>query len=177
RYKELLSKAMGMHEHSENVNDPLHLSAVLQMYEVLRLHDWRELRSSTVSCLTYKDGSSIIKKLFDACEKDVQQRTSSLSETRAIPPLNDTTTNSKQRMMHDIRTTFKYSYYANLEYCTKIIRMSKDTDQEQGQCTVLQFALQCCKIYCLLLLQDPPVKAVWNLQESSMQYLEHVDNK
>ncbi|XP_074725534.1 uncharacterized protein LOC141943774 isoform X1 [Strix uralensis] len=174
RNKELLSKAVGMHKYSENMNDPSHLSAVLQMYDMLRLHDWEKLRSSTISYLTYKDASSVIKKLFDACEKDVQQRTINISEAPAIPPLNDTMTNSKQRMMQEIRSTFRYSYFGSSEYYTKIIRQA-GIDLK----TVLQrqFALQCCKIYCLLLLQDPPVKAVWNLQESSMPYIEHVDKK
>ncbi|XP_074725535.1 uncharacterized protein LOC141943774 isoform X2 [Strix uralensis] len=139
RNKELLSKAVGMHKYSENMNDPSHLSAVLQMYDMLRLHDWEKLRSSTISYLTYKDASSVIK-----------------------------------RMMQEIRSTFRYSYFGSSEYYTKIIRQA-GIDLK----TVLQrqFALQCCKIYCLLLLQDPPVKAVWNLQESSMPYIEHVDKK
>lgn len=37
-----------------------------------------------------------------------------------------------------------------------------------------QFLLQCCYIYCLLLLQDPPVKAEWKMNR---KYLEHVDKK
>ncbi|XP_075009595.1 uncharacterized protein LOC142083684 isoform X3 [Calonectris borealis] len=113
RNKELLSKAMGMHKHSENMNDPLRLSAVLHMYEMLRLHDWEKLRSSRASYLSYKTGSSIIKQ-------------------------------------------------AGIDPKTTLER---------------QFTLQCCKIYCLLLLQDPPVKASWNLQEHPMQYVEHVDKK
>lgn len=55
---------MGMHKHSENMNDPSCLSAVLQMYEMLRLHDWEKLRSSTASYLTYKTGSSLSMSIF-----------------------------------------------------------------------------------------------------------------
>ncbi|KAK4830193.1 hypothetical protein QYF61_009260 [Mycteria americana] len=120
RNKELLSKAMGMHKDSENMNDPSRLSAVLQRYEMLRLQDWEKLRSSAASYWTYKTGSNIIKKLFDACEKDIQERIAKISEILGIPTLNDTATNSKQ---------------------------------------------------------DPPVKAVWNLQESLLEYIEHVDKK
>ncbi|XP_075009585.1 uncharacterized protein LOC142083684 isoform X2 [Calonectris borealis] len=141
RNKELLSKAMGMHKHSENMNDPLRLSAVLHMYEMLRLHDWEKLRSSRASYLSYKTGSSIIKGMM-------------------------------QKM---IRNLFKYSYYQNdSEFYSKIV-MQAGIDPK----TTLerQFTLQCCKIYCLLLLQDPPVKASWNLQEHPMQYVEHVDKK
>ncbi|KAM6385085.1 uncharacterized protein FN964_014501 isoform 2-T2 [Alca torda] len=144
--KELLSKAMSMHKDSENMNDPSRLSAVLQMYEMLRLHDWAKFK--TDSCLTYRTGRSIIKKLFNACEKDIEQRTTSIFEVLGISPSNDAMTNSKEQADIDSR-------YA----------------------TPRQFKLQCCKVYCLLLLQDPPVKAAWNLQESSMQYLEHVDKK
>lgn len=175
RNKELLSKAMGMHKHSENMNDPLRLSAVLQMYEMLRLHDWEKLRSSRASYLSYKTGSSIIKKLFDACEKDIEQRTTDIFVVLEIPPSNDAMTNNKEGMMQKIRNLFRYSYYQNhSEFYSKIV-MQAGIDPK----TTLerQFTLQCCKIYCLLLLQDPPVKALWNLQESSMQYVEHVDKK
>ncbi|KAM9293446.1 uncharacterized protein RDI95_003062 isoform 2-T2 [Morus bassanus] len=174
RNKELLSKAMGMHKHSENMNDPSHLSAVLQMYEMLRLRDWERLRSSTDSYLTYKTGSSIIKKLFDACEKDLEQRTNNVIEVLEISPSNDAMINSKQ-IMQQIRNLFRYSYYQNhSDFYSKIVMQAgvdaKTAFQEQ-------FILNCCKIYCLLLLQDPPVTAVWNLQESPRQYLEHVDKK
>ncbi|XP_050765646.1 uncharacterized protein LOC127024942 [Gymnogyps californianus] len=174
RNKELLSKVMGMHKHSENMNDPLRLSAVLQMYEMLRLREWEKLRSSTASYLSYKTGSSIIKKLFDACEKDIQQRTRNIFEVLDIPPSNDAMTDSKQGMMQEIRNIFRCSYYQNhSEFYSKIV-MQADVDPKTA--IQRQFTLQCCKIYCLLLLQDPPVKAVWNLQET-LQYLEHVDKK
>lgn len=40
-----------------------------------------------------------------------------------------------------------------------------------------QFAVQCCRVYCLMLLQEPPVKAVWHTQEIHPEELEHVDKK
>ncbi|KFV56440.1 hypothetical protein N328_03653, partial [Gavia stellata] len=178
RNKELLSKAMGMHKNSENMNDPSRLSAVLQMYEMLRLHDWEKLRSSTASYLTYKNGSTVIfalQKLFDASEKDIQQRITNVFEVLDIPPSNDAMTNSKQRMIQEIRNLFRYSYYQNhSEFYSKIV-MQAGFDLKTA--IQRQFTLQCCKTYCLLLLQDPPVKAEWNLQESSIEYLEHVDKK
>ncbi|XP_075347776.1 uncharacterized protein LOC142404665 [Mycteria americana] len=174
RNKELLSKAMGMHKDSENMNDPSRLSAVLQRYEMLRLQDWEKLRSSAASYWTYKTGSNIIKKLFDACEKDIQERIAKISEILGIPTLNDTATNSKQGLMQDIRNLFRYSCCENDEFYSRII-LQADVDPETT--IQRQFTLQCCKIYCLLLLQDPPVKAVWNLQESLLEYIEHVDKK
>ncbi|XP_068257996.1 uncharacterized protein [Nyctibius grandis] len=136
RNKELLSKAMSMHKHSEDMNDPSRLSAVLQMYEMLRLRDWEKLRCSTVSCWSYKSGSSIIKKLFDACEKDIQQRTANIFEILDIPPSNDAMTNIKQGMVEEIRNLLRYSYYHNhSEFYSKII-------------------------------MEPPVEAEWNLQEN-----------
>ncbi|KAM6418339.1 uncharacterized protein J5M81_008988 [Pluvialis apricaria] len=164
---------MSRHEHSENMNDPLRLSAVLQMYEMLRLHEWEKFR--TGSCLTYKTGSSLIKKLFEACEKDMQQRTINMFEVLGMQSSNDAMTNNKQEMMQGIRNLFRYSYYQNdLEFYSKII-MQAGIDPKPA--TRRQFALKCCRVYCLLLLQEPPVKAVWNLQESLIQYLEHVDKK
>lgn len=55
-----MSKAMSMHKKSENINDPWHLSAVLKMYDMLRLHDWEKFKSSS-SSLAYEKGRSIIK--------------------------------------------------------------------------------------------------------------------
>ncbi|KFR08955.1 hypothetical protein Y956_01279, partial [Nipponia nippon] len=175
RNQELLSKAMGMHKDSENMNDPSRLSTMLHMYEMLRLHQWEKLRISTASHLSYKTGSSIIKKLFDACEKDIQQKITNIFEVLEIPPSNDTMTNSKQGMMQEIRNLFRYSYCQNHSefYNNIIMRAGVDATTALQR----QFALQCCKIYCLLLLQDPPVKAVWNIQESLVQDVEHVDKK
>ncbi|XP_009893568.1 PREDICTED: polymerase delta-interacting protein 3 [Charadrius vociferus] len=120
RNKELLSKAMSVHKHSENMNDPLRLSTVLQMYEMLRLHDWEKFR--TASHLTYKTGSSIIKKLFEACEKDIEQRTADIFEVLDVRSLSDAMTNNKQEMMPEIRNLFRYSYYKNdTEFYSKII--------------------------------------------------------
>ncbi|KFV96144.1 hypothetical protein N326_10889, partial [Eurypyga helias] len=175
RNKELLSKAMGMHKHSENMNDPFRLSAVLQMYEVLRLHEWEKVRCSTMSSWTYKTGSSAIKKLFDACEKDIEQRITNIFQVLNIPPSNDAMIYSKQGMMQEIRNLFRYSYYQNQsDFYDKIIM---EAGVEPKTVTQRQFALQCCKTYCLLLLQDPPVEAVWNMKENAVQYLEHVDKK
>ncbi|KFV05432.1 hypothetical protein N339_03846, partial [Pterocles gutturalis] len=175
RNKELLSKAMGMHKHSENMNDASRLSAVLQMYDILRLHEWEKFRSSSASCISYKTGSTIIKKLFDACEEDIEQRIRGIFEVLDIPLSNDTMTNSKQGVMQEIRNIFRYSYYHHqTEFYSKIIMQAGIDPKSAIQ---KQFLLQCCKTYCLLFLQDPPVKAVWKTQEISMQYLEHVDKK
>ncbi|XP_063178652.1 uncharacterized protein LOC134509912 isoform X2 [Chroicocephalus ridibundus] len=171
--KELLSKAMSMHKDSENMNDVSRLSAVLQMYEILRLCDWQKFK--TERGLTYQTGRSIIKKLFNACEKDIEQRTTNIFKVLDISPSNDAMTNSKEAMMLAIRNLFRYRYYqSDTEFYSKII---SDAGIDPRPAPLRQFAQQCCKVYCLLLLQDPPVKAVWNLQESPVQYLEHVDKK
>ncbi|XP_065484699.1 uncharacterized protein LOC135985350 [Caloenas nicobarica] len=124
RFQKLLSKVMGMHEKSENINDPLRLSAVLKMYEMLRLHDWEKFRSSS-PYLTYETGRSIIEKLFEACEKDIQQRTAKIFKVIGIPPSNDAMTNSKQGLMQAIRSVLRYSYYENdCEFYNKIVMLS-----------------------------------------------------
>ncbi|KFV13574.1 hypothetical protein N340_09994, partial [Tauraco erythrolophus] len=175
RNNELLSKVMSMHKHSENMNDPSHLTAVLHWYEMLRVHNWEKLRSSRGCFMTYRAGSSMIKKLFDACEKDIQERISKIFEVLEIPPLNDTMTIYKQGKMQEIRNLLRYSYYEkDIELYSKIITQA---DVDTKITTKREFAILCCRIYCLLLLQDPPVKAVWNLQENSKHCLEHVDRK
>ncbi|XP_069710985.1 uncharacterized protein [Phaenicophaeus curvirostris] len=171
RNEELLSKVMSMHKHSEDMNDPSRLSAVLQMYEKFRLHEWEKFR--TTSSLTYKKGSIIIKRLFDACEEDIQQRKLNLFEVLGIPPCNETMTNSNQGIMQEIRNILRYSYYQNQsEFYHKIVMQASIDPKTTIQ---KEFTMQCCRIYCLLLLQDSPLKAVWNLQE--LKYLEHVDKK
>ncbi|KFO73020.1 hypothetical protein N303_02806, partial [Cuculus canorus] len=170
RNEELLSKAMGMHKHSENVNDPWRLSAVLQMYEMFRLRDWEKFRSTY--SLTYKNVFAL-QKLFDACEEDIQQRKRNLFEVLGIPPYNETVTKSNQGMMQEIRNILRYLYYqGQTEFYSKIVMQTGIGPKTPIQ---REFTEQCCKIYCLLLLQDPPLKAVWNSGE--IKYLEHVDKK
>ncbi|KAM4670825.1 uncharacterized protein AAGF69_003605 isoform 3-T3 [Amazona ochrocephala] len=112
RNDELLSKAMGRHKQSENINDDSRLSAVLGMYNMLKIHDWEKLRQNSTS-LTNKDGSIMIK------QAGIVPRT----ETEGV------------------------------------------------------FTLKCCQVYCLLLLQNPPVKAEWKTQGSTTQNLEHINWK
>ncbi|XP_030335347.1 uncharacterized protein LOC115605264 isoform X2 [Strigops habroptila] len=174
RNKELLSKAMGRHKQSENMNDDSRLSAVLRMYDMLRLHDWEKFRTNMPS-LTNKDGSCMIKELFVACETDIQETTTKIFEVLDIPPLDDVMTDSKQGMMHDIRNILRHSYYQKqLEFYSKIVTqagIAPTTDTES------EFMLKCCRVYCLLYLQDPPVKAEWNTQGSQMQNIEHINKK
>lgn len=76
-------------------------------------------------------------------------------------------------MIQEIRNLLRYSYSQNNSkiYHNIVSKAGIDTKlSTQGQ-----FTVQCCKVYCFLLLQDPPVEAVWNLHE--MPYLEHVDKK
>lgn len=40
-----------------------------------------------------------------------------------------------------------------------------------------QFAQKCCRVFCLLLLQDSPVKAVWYMDLWPQHYLEYVDQQ
>ncbi|KAM6291482.1 uncharacterized protein LJ264_005852 isoform 2-T2 [Porphyrio hochstetteri] len=114
RNTEFLSKLMGMHKDSENINDPLRLSAVLEMYEMLRIREWEKLRTSQSFYLTYKTGSSIIKSLFDACENDIKQRTTKILEVLGNPPSKmGAVTKSNQVVMKELRNLFRYYYDLN----------------------------------------------------------------
>lgn len=117
RIQELLAKAMAMHQHSEDINDPLRLSAVLERYEMLRLQEWEKVRS----CYhwTYADCSGVIKKLFDACEKDIQQRTDAILKVLDFPLWNN---DSTQVMMPDIMKLFRLHYHQNPMVCMKIFQ-------------------------------------------------------
>ncbi|KAM4783618.1 uncharacterized protein ACIQIH_006336 isoform 2-T2 [Cyanocitta cristata] len=171
RYQELLAKTMSMHQHSEDINDPLRLSAVLQKYEMLQLQQWEKVRSSMPCYWTYEQGRCIIKKLFDACEKDIQQRTEDILKALAIPLWNKAVI---EETMRAIRKLFRQPYYQNYPKVHSEIVQEAAILTGTGNETESQFLLQCCQIYCLLLLQDPPVKAEWKMNR---RYLEHVDKK
>ncbi|XP_031963541.1 uncharacterized protein LOC116443469 isoform X3 [Corvus moneduloides] len=139
RYQELLAKTMSMHQYSEDINDPLRLSAVLERYEMLQLQQWEKVRSSMPCRWTYEQGRRIIKET-----------------------------------MREIRKLFRQPYYQNYpKVHSEIVQEAAILTGTENQ-TESQFLLQCCQIYCLLLLQDPPVKAEWKMNR---RYLEHVDKK
>ncbi|KAM4670824.1 uncharacterized protein AAGF69_003605 isoform 2-T2 [Amazona ochrocephala] len=139
RNDELLSKAMGRHKQSENINDDSRLSAVLGMYNMLKIHDWEKLRQNSTS-LTNKDGSIMIKGV-----------------------------------MHDIRNILRHSYYKKqLEFYSEIVTQAGIVPRTETEGV---FTLKCCQVYCLLLLQNPPVKAEWKTQGSTTQNLEHINWK
>ncbi|KAM4670823.1 uncharacterized protein AAGF69_003605 isoform 1-T1 [Amazona ochrocephala] len=174
RNDELLSKAMGRHKQSENINDDSRLSAVLGMYNMLKIHDWEKLRQNSTS-LTNKDGSIMIKKLFVACETHIWDRITKITEVLDITPLDDIMTDSKQGVMHDIRNILRHSYYKKqLEFYSEIVTQAGIVPRTETEGV---FTLKCCQVYCLLLLQNPPVKAEWKTQGSTTQNLEHINWK
>ncbi|XP_053798461.1 uncharacterized protein LOC128787909 [Vidua chalybeata] len=163
RIQELLAKAMAMHQHSEDITDPSRLSAVLERYEMLRLQEWEKVRSSMPYRWTYEEGSRAIRKVFEACEKDIQQRRDHILKVLDIPPSN--------KVMQDIMKLLRQQYHQNSMVYNKIVQEAAIHIRTENE---TQFLLQCCQIYCLLLLQDPPVKAEWRMNRS---HLEHVDKK
>ncbi|XP_010708475.1 uncharacterized protein LOC104910765 isoform X2 [Meleagris gallopavo] len=173
RNQKLLSKVVSMHKHSENINDPFHLSAVLDMYRMLKLQEWGKCWSSS-DRLSYPKASNIIKKLFDACERDIEKRKTGILEILGFPSSYDAANTCKQELMPDITKLLRYGYYHNDSGIKKI---TKQADGPLKSINHEQFALKCCRVFCLLLLQDSPVKAVWNIHESFLQYLEHVDQQ
>ncbi|XP_058661690.1 uncharacterized protein LOC131558100 isoform X1 [Ammospiza caudacuta] len=164
RIQKLLAKAMAMHQHSEDINDPLRLSAVLERYEMLRLQEWEKVRCSMPHRWTYEEGSEAIRKVFDACEKDIQQRREDILKVLNIPA-------SNKVMMQDVMKLLRQHYHQNSMVYDQIIQEAAIHIRTENQ---TQFLLQCCQIYCLLLLQDPPVKAEWRIRS---KHLEHVDKK
>ncbi|XP_021408506.2 uncharacterized protein LOC110483147 [Lonchura striata] len=164
RMQELLAKAMAMHQHSEDISDPSRLSAVLERYEMLRLQEWEKVRSSMPYRWTYEEGSRAIRRVFDACEKDIQKRADDILKVLDIPP-------SNKVMMQDILKLLRQQYHQNSMVYKKIVQEAAIHIRTENE---TQFLLQCCQIYCLLLLQDPPVKAEWRMNRN---HLEHVDKK
>ncbi|XP_061218603.1 uncharacterized protein LOC133217284 [Neopsephotus bourkii] len=174
RNKELLSKAMGRHKQSENMNDDSRLSAVLGMYNMLKLQDWEKLRQNMTN-LTNKDGSIMIKKLFVACETHIQDTIAKVNEVLGITPLDDATIDSDQGVMHYIRNILRHSHYKNqLEFYSKIVTHAGIVPRTEIEKV---FTLKCCQVYCLLFLQNPPVKAEWKTEGSTVKHLEHLNWK
>ncbi|XP_051493088.1 uncharacterized protein LOC127392778 [Apus apus] len=172
----LLPKVMSMHQHSENMNDPFRLSAVLEKYERFMLQGWGKFRTSRGSCVSYEDGSKLIKKLFDACEKDMEQRKTGILKLLNLPPSDYSMTNSEQEVMQKIREILRHPYCQNnSEIYSKIARQAAPGIKFDS--LKLEFAQQCCEVYCLLLLQDPPIKAAWQSEGISDFCAEHVDKK
>ncbi|XP_038025221.1 uncharacterized protein [Anas platyrhynchos] len=174
RNNELLSKMMSMHKQSENMNDPSRLSAVVQLYEMLRLHDWEKFKTNSTN-MTYKNGRSIIKKLFDTCEKDIEKRKNDIFNVLDVSFLNYAMANCKQELMPIVTELLRNAYFQqHSDFYKKITKQASVTLEDDVQ---KQFALKCCRVYCLMLLQKSPVKAVWHKQEIHPEELEHVDKK
>ncbi|XP_015717122.1 uncharacterized protein LOC107313428 isoform X2 [Coturnix japonica] len=177
RNQYLLSQAMSMHKQSENINDPLRLSAVLEMFKKLKLQEWGKCWNSSARW-SYKTASIIIQKLFDACERDTEMRKTDICQTLGFPPPDYAANSYIQEQMCGqmlaILKLLRYSYYHNDSVICKIITHAnvspRNADQEQ-------FAKTCCRVFCLLLLQDSPVKAVWDIRDCSLQHVELVDQQ
>ncbi|POI35936.1 hypothetical protein CIB84_000309, partial [Bambusicola thoracicus] len=161
-YQKLLSQAVGMHKHSENMNDPFRLSAVLNVLFAFQ-------------------------KLFDACEKDIEKRKIDILKILGFSSLYNDANTCKQEQMLDIMKLLRDGYYHNDLCICEIIKSSykavktvldfQQADVPLRSTDLKQFAQKCCRVFCLLLLQDSPVTAVWNLSECPPQYLDHVDQQ
>ncbi|CAM4463612.1 unnamed protein product [Lepidochelys olivacea] len=174
----VLANAMGTHKFSENLNDPCRLSAVLEMYDKLRTHEWEKVKcAACVSTfpMTYEDGSTIIKAVFSKCEEELPQRTDQIFELLEIPVSKKTTSffDSQQ-----IKNHLKNLYFNYGEDCYRDkIRPALSPDLQTFQ-PLVKFTAECYKIYCLLLLQNPPIKAEWPTEERiPISCMQHVDNK
>ncbi|TFK07282.1 G protein-activated inward rectifier potassium channel 4 [Platysternon megacephalum] len=182
----VLSNAMGSHTCSENLNDPCRLSAVLGMYDRLRTHEWEKAKcaaSGSAFPMMYEKGSTIIKTVFSICEEELSQRMDRIFELLEIPVSKETTSlcDSQQLppgLATDIKNHLKNLYFNYGEdfYQAKIWPvLSPDLEKFQP---LVKFTAECYKIYCLLLLQNPPIKAVWPTNRRiPTAYTEHVDNK
>nr|XP_032659049.1 uncharacterized protein LOC116838140 isoform X2 [Chelonoidis abingdonii] len=182
----VLANAMRSHKFSENLNDPCRLSAVLEMYDRLRIHEWEKAKcAASVSTfpMTYEKGSTIIKAVFSICEEELSQRLERIFELLEIPVLKKTTSlfDSQQLppgLSGEIKNHLKHLYFNYGEdfYQAKS-RLAFAPDQQRFQ-PLVKFTAKCYKIYCLLLLQNPPIKVMWPTDgRIQTAYIEHVDKK
>ncbi|XP_065279836.1 uncharacterized protein LOC135895623 isoform X2 [Emys orbicularis] len=144
----VLANAMGSHTCSENLNDPCPLSAVLGMYDRLRTHEWEKARCAA--------SGSVFPMMYEKGSNIIK-----------LPP----------ELTRDIKNHLKNLYFKYGEdfYQAKIWPvLSPDLQKFQP---LVKFTAECYKIYCLLLLQNPPIKPVWPTSRVPIVYIEHVDNK
>ncbi|XP_044864747.1 titin homolog isoform X1 [Mauremys mutica] len=184
---ELVSaSAVGSHKFSENLNDPCRLSVVLEMYDRLRIHEWEKAKCAAsvfTFPMTYEKGSTIIKAVFSICEEDLSQRLEQIFELLEIPVSKKTTSlfDSQQLppgLAREIKNHLKNLYFNYGEdfYQAKS-RPALAPDQQRFQ-PLVKFTAECYKIYCLLLLQNLPIKAAWSTSRRiPTASIEHVDNK
>ncbi|XP_043400428.1 uncharacterized protein LOC119566222 isoform X1 [Chelonia mydas] len=182
----VLTNAMGSHKFSENLNDPCQESDVLEMYHRLRTHEWEKAKcaaNGSAFPMTYEKGSTIIKTVFSKCEEELSQRLERIFELLEIPVSKKTTSffDSQQLppgLAREIKNHLKNLYFNYGEdYYQDKIGPSLSPDLQTFQ-PLVHFTAECYKIYCLLLLQNPPIKAVWPTEERiPISCIQHVDNK
>ncbi|XP_043400446.1 uncharacterized protein LOC114020423 isoform X1 [Chelonia mydas] len=182
----VLANAMSSHKFSENLNDPCRLSAVLEMYDKLTTLEWQKVKCAarfSTFPMTYEDGSTIIKTVFSKCEEELSQKQEKIFEPLEIPVSKKTTSpfDSQQLipgLAREIKNHLKNLYFNYGEdYYQDKIWPAPSCDQQMFQ-PLVKFTAECYKIYCLLLLQNPPIKAVWHTEERNLiSCIQHVDNK
>ncbi|CAM4463240.1 unnamed protein product [Lepidochelys olivacea] len=182
----VLADAMGSHKFSENLNDPCQESDVLEMYHRLRTHEWEKAKcaaNGSAFPMTYEKGSTIIKTVFSKCEEELSQRLERIFELLEIPVSKKTTSFFDSRQLppglaREIKNHLKNLYFNYGEdYYQDKIGPSLSPDLQTFQ-PLVHFTAECYKIYCLLLLQNPPIKAVWPTEERiPISCIQHVDNK
>ncbi|XP_025042885.2 uncharacterized protein LOC102445507 isoform X3 [Pelodiscus sinensis] len=115
RLHHILAKAMESHKFSENLNDPCRLSAVLEMYDRLRTHEWEKAKCAarlSGFSMTYKDGGTIIKAVFTKCEGMLSQRMDQIRKLLECPVLKETTTQQLSlELAQDIKNHLKNLYF------------------------------------------------------------------
>ncbi|XP_067415742.1 uncharacterized protein [Emydura macquarii macquarii] len=169
----------------ENLNDHCQESSVLEMYDRLRTHEWETTKcaaSDSAFPMTYEKSSTIIKAVFNKCEEDLSQKMRPVFELLEIPISNETTSlfDGEQLplgLVREIKNHLKNLYLSYGEDFYQAVSgpaLSPDLQKFQP---LVKFAAESYKIYCLLLLQNPPIRAVWHIERIPTACIEHVDKK
>ncbi|XP_067415152.1 uncharacterized protein [Emydura macquarii macquarii] len=186
RLEHVLANAMKSHKFSENLNDPCRESVVLEMYDRLTRHEWEKAKyaaSGSAFPMTYERSSTIIKAVFNKCEEDLSQKMRPIFELLQIPISNETTSlfDSEQLslgLVREIKNHLKNLYFNYREDFYQAMSGPLFSPDLQKFHPLVKFAAESYKIYCLLLLQNPPIRAVWYTQERiPTACVEHVDKK
>ncbi|XP_074840029.1 uncharacterized protein LOC142007317 [Carettochelys insculpta] len=182
----VLASTIGHQKVSGTVNDPCQESAVLEMYDRLRTHEWEKAKcaaSGSAFPMMYEQISPVIKAVFATCEEELSQRMDRIFEALEIPVSKETksifaTQQLTPGLTREIRNHLKHLYSNRGEdFFQARSRPLLPPDLQTFQ-PLVHFTAECDKIYCLLLLQSQPIIAVWGTEgRTPTSCIEHVDNK
>ncbi|XP_019400768.1 PREDICTED: uncharacterized protein LOC109316847 isoform X2 [Crocodylus porosus] len=182
KFQSVLANAMKSHRFSEDLNDPTRESAVLERYHMLQTQQWAKAKYATSrsSCpLTTTNSGTVIQMVFSKCEENIKNRLDQISSLLQCPALTEASgaTSSKQTsdLVREIRNHLRNLYFNNSEDDYRQLgEAALPADMKESE-AIVKFAAECCRVYSLLFLQNPPITAEWHQEPTLPDPIAHTD--